>query len=1097
MNNFTENQKRAVTQRGNVIVSAGAGSGKTTVMIARIIEKLKSGSADLENMLIVTFTRASAADMRSKLSDELYKLRSDKKYAAVAERAAERMASCNIGTLHSYCQKLIKSYFYAAGIDPSAAVCEESEAAAVKRAAVSAAVDRAWNDGDPYFSAMYDMLCTRRSDDGIKDVVSDILDFALSMPDPHGYLSGTKPDRHYFDALDATIAEKRRVFGEKTEALKRDLEAAQMHRHVLALSEFCGYADGKTDALTPTSHRTRLDMTDVLNERFKALKAECVKLRGFISECSAAKNTDSENYSRALCAAAADAYERYTAGKERSGKIDYSDLEHGAYRVLCDGECLKEIMQTVRYVFIDEFQDVNPLQSAIADKFRSAGAEMFVVGDVKQSIYGFRRCSPEHFINAVGDGSYTHIALADNFRSAEPIVDFINKVFDGVMTKDFGGVDYCDSSQRLVYGNKNITGGAAEFVLSAAEEQTEHVGSDSVLPDPLTRTDKEFTGYSVAADSNTVATSDPEAKLVADRIVEYIRSGSAPEMSGIAVLLRSAHGPFCKALTSELDERGIRYTFERKNSVRSFPEAVALTDILRCADDRFDDVALYTAMRSPMGGFSDAELAEIAVCGEQRAVENNVFPMSGSDRKKYAFWQKITAYDGRLSDKIQKFISFRNDVAELAKTRDCADVLGYITSRTEYFQYVYETGGNARAVEALIDRAAERRCDAHAFLEYLDNIGFDLDADVGGDAVTITTVHASKGLEYDYVIVADTAHKFNESDRYGRAIISEHGVFVKIPDAGTGTLVKSAPWIAESMRIPDRTRAEELRLFYVALTRAKRKLTVCGKDKNFKHVEPRDAVRALDFMRNVKPDYADKDGIPPGVAQSRTVPYIDERIYAAVRAEHDFTADYNARREKNDIPIKTCVTAVSSELIGDGEYHVNYHVLTDDDRSEGGIGAMARGTAYHRAMELVDFDEPDIKKLETECEDFGRVDAAEILAAAAEMNRLVRGAVFVAKERYFMTDMPANEIYGSELPSDVGILVQGVIDLLIVYGNGDAVIVDYKTGDPHSMEDPKYGMQLKLYAAAVEKCTPYKVKRAYLYSFAARRLVDRTDAIGG
>ncbi|MDE5593231.1 MAG: UvrD-helicase domain-containing protein, partial [Clostridiales bacterium] len=715
---FTDNQLRAITTSGNIIVSAGAGSGKTTVMIARIIDKLKKG-ASLDEMLIVTFTRASAADMRVKLTDKLYELKADPKYRAIADNALELLPACNIGTLHSYCQKLVRMYFFAADLDPSAAVCEECEADSIKQRVVSDAVEAAWNAADPYFMTIYDMLCIGRSDDGVKSAVGDILEFALTMPDPQAYLADGRTDDAYFGALDGIVSARREAIVQSIKALKLDLEAAGMEKHVAGADDMLGFIDGITDEITYTRHKAQHDYTDELNEQYKTLKKSCAKFRDFVAETQKAKTLKSAPYSFALRAVAADALERYAERKKMLGKIDYSDLEHGAYNVLKDGECLSGIAQNIKFVFIDEFQDVNPLQSAIAERFRAAGAEMFVVGDIKQSIYGFRRCSPEHFKRAIESPHYTHIPLTDNFRSSEAVIDFVNSVFDGVMTESFGGVDYKDAAQRLAWGNKSITDGKAVFY--AVDDGDDEVSpqNDALAPPSESKREKSG-GYSVVTDAVAAEDDDSQAELVADCIVDYVSGSPAPKAGNIAVLVRSVKSRFCAALAKELDRRGVKYCLEKRSSAKSFPEVVALTDILRCADNRLDDVALYTAMRSAMGGFTDEELASIAVEGEAACRAAFVQPIGVGQHKNYAFWQKVNAYRGEHKDRVDKFIAARDKVVSYAINHDCADVLGFITSEIDYFQHVYEQGGSAATVDALIRFAADRACDMHAFLDYFD-----------------------------------------------------------------------------------------------------------------------------------------------------------------------------------------------------------------------------------------------------------------------------------------------------------------------------------------------------------------------------------------
>ena len=1072
---FTENQNLAVTAGGNIIVSAGAGSGKTTVMIARIIDKLKNHGAKLDEMLIVTFTRASAADMRVKLTEKLYELKAGDD-GIIAEAALDALSTSNIGTLHSYCQRLIKMYFYAADLDPSCAICEESEAISIKQRVVSEAVEAAWNKADPHFMAMYDMLCTRRSDEQVKKVVYNILDFALSMPDPIGYLTDGRADSAYFEDLDGIVNARRDRLLTEIAALKVDLASAGMTKHVLGADDMTAYITGITEEITATSHTKHRDYTDELNEQYKTLKGACKKFREFKAEADAAKGVDSTPYSYALRVVALDALNRYGERKKSLGKIDYSDLEHGAYRVLCDENCLSEIASNIKYVFIDEFQDVNPLQSAIAERLRMAGAEMFVVGDIKQSIYGFRRCSPEHFKRAIESSHYKHIPLTDNFRSSESVIDFVNNVFDGVMTKQFGGVDYSDAAQRLVWGNKSITGGKTAFY---AVDELPPAQNDCVSSAPEKKREG---GYSVV-DSAASSMGHAEAELVADCIVDYIKNSPAPQMGSIAVLAKSVKTSFVAALTDALTRRGIKYGVGKNIEAKSYPEVVALMDIVRCADNRLDDVALYTAMRSGLGGFSDAELASVAAVGDGACRKRGPEPLG--PRGNYAFWQKVDAYRGELRDKIDRFIAARDKIVDYAQNHDCADVLGYITSEIDYFQHVYETDGSATAVDALIRFAAERALDIHAFLAYYDANKCELGESGGGDAVTITTIHSSKGLEYDFVIVADTGKNFNETDRHARVLTSENGVFVKIPDTATRTLLKSAPWMVENLTYPDRRRAEELRLLYVALTRAKRELIVCGKSKAYKKVAPCDSTCQMMFLSNVTPRAADIERLPIGEkAPDRTY---NGDIAAAVAARHSQVKAYNELRQKSALPVKTCVTAVAhSEWDDHADYTATAPVLTADDRDNG--DAMQKGTAYHSAMEKVDFENPDIDYLRRECENFDLVDEKVILSAATAMKELAKGCKFVSRERYFIANLPASQVYGKD--SGGSVLVQGVIDLLIVHGDDTVTIVDYKTGNPSSLRNDSYRKQLELYTAAVERCTPYKVRSALLYSFASGELLQ-------
>ena len=1061
---FTPEQQRAVSSDGSLIVSAGAGSGKTTVMIARIVEKLKAG-ANLDEMLIVTFTRAAAASIKTKLVEELKKLKAHD--PSVSARALDALPVSNIGTLHSFCQRLIKTYFYAAGIDPSATVCEEGEAGLYKRAAVRAAVDDAIKRGDPDFTELYEALRSRRGDDNFTETVESIVDFALSMPDPETYLNYQATDKDRLVELERIFTGKSQTILRALNDVKSDAAALNAAKIEGACGDLAAYIKGDIpfDAVAKTSVRKSDDALAALNERFKAVKADC---KQFVSACAVAREAaerDSGKYSTAIKAVAADAKDRYDKRKRALCKLDYSDLEHGALRVLEDGSISAELADKIKFVFIDEFQDVNPLQARIADRLAALKtAEVFYVGDVKQSIYGFRRCSPEFFRGKLNDPTGNKVVLNMNFRSSRAVVDFVNKVFEPLMTEGFGGVDY--KTEPLVPRPDAEEGEAGLYIIEdGIEDDVEECESVGI--------------YSVKNATARTAL-DPEAVFVTKSILDYVNEDDSRSFSDVAVLVRSLGSRFCDDLKTLFERYRIPSRFGKDPPLSAGPETKALLDILRCVDNRYDDLALYTALRSPMGGFSDSELLEIAKTGEKLAVKNKIEPARSGGRRTYAFWQKAAAYRGALKSRLDGFYKLRGEFAAFSLCHDAADTLGYITSRIEYFRHVYDNFGSdaAAKTEAFVN-AATSCADCHSFIKLCDDTDFRLDAGSGGDAVTVMTMHGSKGLEYDFVIVADTAHRFNTSDTTDRVIISENGVAVKIPDAERKILIPSVPWLVENATLPLKLKQEELRLLYVALTRARKKLVVCGKRRG---VGKSNCM--LGFIDAEKTGFASV--VEPHIETS-------DAVVESLPVNADIVSAVKARIEKPYISgaslVKTSVTKLSDSnerdegafvpvLFDDGSEEQNKS-FTDDDARE-------RGTLYHKAMELVDFDKPDYDAL-AEVEGMDAVDMSVIKRAVSSLRRLTVGAAYCFKERYFIADLPRRDVTGE---GEGNILVQGVIDLLILDGKGNATIVDYKTTRLDKLFSAGYVKQLGLYAKAVEKTGALKVKDAYLYSFVNGELYE-------
>lgn len=1074
-------QKSIIEHDGNIIVSAGAGCGKTTTMIERIMRLIKDG-VPIENMLIVTFTRAAAAEIRAKLGKRLIEESDDP--TGVCRAAADAMPISNIGTLHSYCQKLIHTYFYAAGLDPSATVCDAAEASAIENESIVAAVREA-KSLDPVFASVCAALSNRRNDLGTVRAVRRLVDFALSMPEPREFLSNIRADAEYFAELDGIGAAALAAVKDKADALKSYALQNELAIYIDAADALIAYArcePGSEASGVPSRKRDPIVL--YANSLYSELKKKCEKCRELTENIAAAKAVDSKPYAEALARVALDAIARFDAKKAELGKLDYSDLEHGARRILKDEGCLNEISRRISHVFIDEYQDVNPLQSEIAECFRSAGATMFLVGDVKQSIYAFRRCDPKYFKLALEDAGYTRFDLTENRRSAPDIIDFVNDIFSAAMTGELGdGVEYRGGHSLVARAEEK---GAAEFVLVDPDARV--IGEDGEVI-ASAATEREV--YSVKEASER-ADIDPEAVYVVHRVMDLLDHAEEYGISSpgdIAILLRSVSGRFCDRLVRLFAKMNIRVSLGGKSDLKAFPEAKALLDIARCVDDGFDDIALYTALRSSLGGFSDAELLEIASDGERNARFNRVTPKR---ERSYAFYQKVANYTGRLDARLAAFKEKRDKFALYFKCHDAASALGYLTSEIGYFDYVYGVYGNkgAAAVEALISVAASKRLDMHAFLAYCDNEEFELETESGGDAVVISTIHAAKGLEYDYCIVADGAHGFNERDGVSRVIIDESRVALKVPDTSRKKLLPSAPWLVASAKTAERVRKEELRLFYVALTRAKKRLIVVAKSgKN--RTEPTAAACMRDFM-TVPAERIDEVYLPSAVDRTEFYAPVNQDIVRAVRARCEF------RYPVSDAPIKTCVTKLAHS--GD-DYTAAANVLTDDDfeppyfdeeifesktlsqafevdenAANDDERTRLRGTAYHRIMELIDFAEPNFDAAASVTDNAELVDRAEILAAARKMKELTENAQFVARERYFIVDMPVPGGNGSEL-------VQGVIDLLIVDENGNATVLDYKTTAKSRLLCDEYRLQLDMYARAVEKCTPYKVVRKCLYSF--------------
>lgn len=1030
---FDDKQLEAINTRGNVIVSASAGSGKTTVMVERIARLLKEGK-HLKNMLVCTFTRASAADMRGKIHAKILELAE----AGLCDKSElDFLPLADIGTLHGFCRTITRAYFFAAGFDPSVDVGDENDSDTLLAAAVDTAIEKVFAKGD---ASDLDIIEAFGGNDDLNDIVYSAVRYAQSVPEGELWFD-KKVDAATARAalLDVADRERERLKSEFA-LLQLDAEAVggKLTKIIQAIKLAPDVLDGACSF--PSTRLTGGNDNEVrVNERYKGLKDEVTSVTKFIEKVRTADGYSGVAGAASLCKMAREAYSVYDAKKRAAAIVDYGDLERGALKVLNDEVAFDAISKRYNYIFIDEYQDINPLQDAICRRLGER-AETFLVGDPKQSIYAFRHCDPKYFLDALKRDTFHAVRLNNNFRSEKSILDFTNTVFSRAMTVADGGVDYANEGMLRT---SREAGGRAELKTLVKEGKAE--------------TAKGI--YSVRAQANAKESVSPENELIVSEIFEFLKGtvdGRAVNFGDIAVLVET-RSPKVNELVECLKRRGIPATLNGGFEPFEDDGLKPLISVLRAVDNRLDDLPLVGAMKGVFG-FCDAELEEIA---------------NGK-----SFHEAVFEYNGALKPRIDNMINALNRFESYARFLSAAQLTAKTVSETAYFDFMAERGEDVRKLEILLDYLKDKfdSVSIHAFLDAAEQNKISLDLPRGQNAVSIMTVHASKGLEFPFVILAHTGKRFNSSDLVAPCLFTRDGLIMKALDGVNLSLIDTHEYMFYAEAARHEGYEQHLRVLYVALTRAKCGLVVTGTAESDKPPEIKGdrAQRLLEIMRPFVPETrltAEECTLPETPETRRVYVNPDESITNAIAARITFAPP-------SRYSLKTSVTAVAEVFADDEEAGVRGESLPyiDGDR------AGKRGTAYHKAMELVDFSCPDSKILEG-IEDGELVEFCRIERAAAAINE--RFADYKAyRERRFMSDMPRSIVNAAEGDETVGgrVLVQGVIDLLLVKGDR-AVIVDYKTTELNSIESKAYRKQLELYKYAVESALSLTVERTLLYSF--------------
>ena len=771
--NWTAEQRRAIETPGSLIVSAAAGSGKTAVLTERIARHILEGASP-DDLLVVTFTRAAAAEMKKRIGDRLSALAAQQQgdEAARLYAAAEGIGRANISTIDGFCSHVLRRHFDIAGLDPAFRAGEEAENLALRQEALDELMERYYAQKgfsdlvdafgeEAEFSAqflrLYEFIMAQPEPmEWLKEAIDkyDIAEDALPLcPAAEEYLKGLKVRLGaYMDILRSRRDEIAEDYPKTAAILDGDL--TQLGGALLQKS-LRGYANQLSACAFAT-----FSMRGAEKSYSEYVKKPRDDMKKEVKKHIALSGKPMERQARLLCGIkplldmlysfTGDFIALYSEKKEQAGIIDYADMEHIALRLLRLPAVAKEYRDRFSFVFIDEYQDCSPLQNALFSALARPD-NLFIVGDVKQSIYGFRMAEPTMFTERIDEFSRRDAALhlSANFRSSNEVIEGVNSIFTPIMTRETGGVDY-DETARLVHGRRDASPGGAEL----------HVISRSA---PLDTGD--------AADENTeeqLLAAEAEALFAAGRIRELLcesftdRKGNTRNYKySDIVILHSSPKNVAEAWVRTLSREGIPVYAELTGGYFDAIEVQIFLNLLAIIDNPLQDIPLISVLRSPIGGFSTEELITLrADCREGLFYEAL---KAGADR------------DTPLGHKAGGFLGRLKRWRAQGELYDITELIAMLLEDTGFENYVSALpGGQSRHanLEALIKNAGIYSNSGHGirgFLRFMEKArsGDSLGAAqiASANVVRLISIHKSKGLEFPAVILGGLSVNFNKKSR--------------------------------------------------------------------------------------------------------------------------------------------------------------------------------------------------------------------------------------------------------------------------------------------------------------------------------------------
>ena len=1246
---WTKEQQEVIRLRDrNILVSAAAGSGKTAVLVERILSKITDNThpADIDRLLIMTFTRAAAGEMKERISAVIEKALGEDPENEHLQRQTTLLHTAQITTIDGFCAYIIRNYFHLIGLDPGYRTADEGELKLLRGDVVKALLEEHYAQKDEKFQKFVECFATGKSDENLGDLIQKLYEMAMSNPFPEEWLQKCLGDyriesleelretewmKMLWDAVgdelqeaELLIREARNVCAEADgpylyeDALNSDLILVRDLQELAEKRDYNGTVKVLVKpAFARLSTKKALDVEEQKKQRVKELRDE---EKGILKELGQRYFQSSEEeilemirYVREpiemLIELTIQFMEQFGMAKREKNILDFTDMEHFALQILMtkDGEeihmsqAARELSAKYDEVLVDEYQDSNFVQELLTTAVSgwiNQKKNIFMVGDVKQSIYRFRLARPELFMEkyksySTEEAKEQRIDLHKNFRSRAQVLESVNFIFRQIMAEDLGGVTY-DKDAALYPGASFPEGESEEFVKTEVL-LIEKDGEE--LADVQESADAGAQGSQMELENQNAQ--ELEALAIAQRIQEIVgkeqivdketREYRSVEYGDIVILLRTAYG-WAETFREVLASQGIPVYCTSRTGYFSALEIVTVLNYLKVCDNPLQDIPLMGVLRSPIVGCTSQELAELRIHYPKGLLYESLTAYVGESSKTDFLTEKDF-----LKLKLSNFLQLLEKVRNMAAYTPVHELILYVLKETGYGNYARALpGGEQRFANLtmLVEKAMDYEKTSYRglfnFVRYIEQLqAYEVDygevnlTGAGNTAVEIMTIHKSKGLEFPVVFVAGMGKQFNFQDmNAGLLLHPELGI-------GADAVIPEKRVIASSLnkqiirrQLLKESLGEELRVLYVAMTRAKEKLILTGTvgklekqmvslsrflDEEEELLPLGTRIKAKNYWAFVLPALVRHramsellgeygilmkkqkgiyDDVSDFVIKKVTVRQMTEKaviLQAGNQMQEEYLKNWDADQvydkevreeiEKRfsfvypykyleDIPVKVSVSDLKKRSWHDeSELEENISVSAEEqvEEQEAPVPAFmaekqeeykgaARGTAYHRLMECLDYAEVEseeqlevqLKRLlesqkmteqEAECirirdiKKFVDSELGQRMKKAVVKKQLYREQPFVIRRSASLLD---------DSWKDETILVQGIIDAYFTE-DGEIVLVDYKTDRVRKGQEQKlvdlYHVQLEDYAQALERMTGMKVKEKIIYSFTLQKAI--------
>ncbi len=1166
------------------------GSGKTAVLVERIINKIVNEKIDIDKLLVVTFTNAAASEMRARIMDAIYKYLEEKPEDEHMQKQTILMGKSNICTIHSFCLDVIKNNFYEISISPNFRIGDQTEIELLKQEVLEDMFEEKYIEENKEFLDLINTYTNYRGDEPLKEIILKIHRFIQASPFPEEWLEEKIEEFNLKQNVETDFSNTAwgkiliNVFEDdlysciiELKSIKKDLdkfiELEKFSKTISSDIEKLEELKSNTDSWDklyelsnslkwdtwPRDSKIVIEQKEIAKEKRDNVKKKFSKIRDKILICDSRRaNEDISsmyNIMYAIKNIIIEFIQKYQEAKKEKNIVDFSDIEHFTLKILLEKKEDKYIptktaekyMEKFEEIAIDEYQDSNLVQEYILNAV-SRGNNIFMVGDVKQSIYKFRQARPELFINKYetyklkeqkNESDSLKIQLFKNFRSRKNVLDITNFVFENIMSKQLGDINY-DEKEYLNLGANfeepqeecNFAGKTEFAIIDLKESEDEQKEENENIEDIVI-----------------------EAKLVADKIQELINSKYKVydkkigyrdiSYKDIVILLRATSN-LAPIYERELNNLNIPVFSDVGTQYLETVEIQTIMSVLKIIDNPMQDIPLVSVLRSPIGKFDDNDLIQIKLQGSH---------------KKYDYFYEILL-EASKNEKLPINKKIRDFLEQLEKWRKQREYLALdeliwqIYLDTGYYNYVslMPNGVLRQAnLNILFEKAKEYEKSTFKslfnFINFIDKLktnNGDMDSakliGENEDVVRIMSIHKSKGLEFPVVFLCSTAKKFNMQDLNDNILLHQDiGIGPKYIDYERRIEYNTLAKIAIAEKIKTETISEEMRILYVALTRAKEKLIITGlsKDIEKEQKKKKDLLETYN-EKNINPSilknyksYLDWMELVYLNNINEMKYIIDLKIYTKDELLQKWNKEENESIEETDeikgleeisenkklkeildwkyknieastIQAKTSVSKIKEienknlEYIFEDKIEYNVQNMKKPKFLQNSVNITNAqiGTLMHLCIQKLDEKQDyTYEKIENLIEkmiqneiitkqEAEKININKLLSyTKSDLYKNLKKAKEIHKEQPFYMNIPANEIYDVNIEEKI--LVQGVVDLYYIDENYNIILVDYKTDYVKKDEKElieKYQKQLSIYKQAIEEALQKEVYKTYIYS---------------